>query len=221
MNRDDAGSTDRGADTVVFDYGNVLYAWDPYGALAGRATIRQWEEFVREGGFGRWNEMCDAGVSFDQIEEALVSAYPDRPDWLALLRLYWERFSDTLTGPVAGTARIIEELAGAGVPLYLLSNFNDRLFEANRHLCPQLDLFDALIVSGAEHETKPGRRIFEILLDRHGLAPERTLFVDDSLPNITAAQDLGLRTHHFRGAGRLRAALTEAGLLPAAAAGRQ
>lgn len=204
----------RGIDAVVFDYGNVLYAWDPYGALPGHASTAQWEEYVTNGDFARWNEMCDAGATFAQIEEELARTHPDRPDWLALQRLYWQRFSHTLTGPVPGTAAIVEELAAAGVPLYLLSNFHDQLFEANRHLCPQLALFDALVISGAEHTTKPGRTIFEILLSRHGLVPERTLFIDDSQPNIAAAQEMGLRTHHFRGAGRLRAALTEAGLLP-------
>lgn len=45
MSPDDAASLD----AVVFDYGNVVYTWDPYGALPGRATMRQWEDFVAHG----------------------------------------------------------------------------------------------------------------------------------------------------------------------------
>ncbi|MCI7457951.1 HAD family hydrolase [Actinomyces urogenitalis] len=203
-------------DAVVFDYGNVVYTWDPYGALPGRATMRQWEDFVAHGDFARWNEMCDAGVPREQIEAELTATYPQRPDWLELQRLYWSRFSSTLTGPVAGTAQVMEDLAAAGVRLYVLTNFNDELFEANRHLCPQLELATGIVVSGVEHVTKPGREIFEILLRRYGLEARRTLFVDDSPANVAAAEALGLHGHLFRGAGRLRAALTEAGLLAGA-----
>ena len=73
---------------VVFDYGNVLYVWEPHGVLAGWRPARVWEEFVTRGGFPRWNEMADAGVPFGDIFAALGRAHPDRPDWAALLGAY-------------------------------------------------------------------------------------------------------------------------------------
>jgi FMN phosphatase YigB (HAD superfamily) len=39
---------------------------------------------------------------------------------------------------------------------------------------------------------KPDRRIFEILLQRHGLDPGTTVFVDDVAANVAAAQSVGI-----------------------------
>ena len=53
-----------------------------------------------------------------------------------------------------------------------------------------------------------------MLLERYGLDAAGVLLVDDSPANTDAAA-LGLATHLFRGAGRLRADLTDRGLLDA------
>ena len=54
-----------------------------------------------------------------------------------------------------------------------------------------------------------------MLLERYGLQGADALFVDDAPANIAAAASLGMDTHLFRGAGRLRADLTDRGLLDA------
>jgi 2-haloacid dehalogenase len=51
---------------------------------------------------------------------------------------------------------------------------------------------------------KPDRRIFEILLDRHGLRPQRCVFIDDQARNVDAARELGLIAVHFSSASQLR-----------------
>ena len=116
--------TGRRGRAVVFDYGNVLYAWESHGALAGRRPARVWEEFVTRGGFPRWNEMADAGVPFGDILAALGRAHPDRPDWADLLSAYWRHFPDTLTEPIPGVGTIVDDLLDAGIRLYALTNFN-------------------------------------------------------------------------------------------------
>ena len=199
---------------VVFDYGNVLYAWESHGALAGRRPARVWEEFVEEGEFSRWNEMADAGVPFDDILAALGRAHPDRPDWADLLADYWRHFPDTLTGPIPGVGAVVDDLLDAGVRLYALTNFNHELFAAfGRPRVPQLERFSGIVVSGRERLTKPDPAVFRVLLERYGLQGADALFVDDAPANIAAAASLGMDTHLFRGAGRLRADLTDRGLL--------
>ena len=81
-------------------------------------------------------------------------------------------------------------------------------------MVPQLERFRGLMVSGQERQVKPSPVIFRRLLERYGLIAAFTLFVDDSPANIRGARAVGLRTHHFTGAGRLRADLIERGLLP-------
>lgn len=201
-------------DAVVLDYGNVLYTWDAVGAVAGRVLVADWDEFVSSGEFGRLNAMADRGTPFEEILDDLRSTHPDRPDWERLQRLYWEHFADTKTGPVPGTGAIVDELLDAGVPLYALTNFHDVLFERTRHMVPQLPRFTGIVVSGEEHLAKPEPEIYRVLLERYGLDASRTLFVDDSPANVKGARAVGMRAHLFVGAGRLRAELTERGLLP-------
>ncbi|MDU0348647.1 HAD family phosphatase [Actinomyces sp. MRS3W] len=204
-----------GIDAVVFDYGNVIYTWEAVGAIAGRVPLARWQEFVTQADFTHWNTMFDAGVPLTQVLAALAAAHPDRPDWVEILRTYWEHFADTKTGPVPGTAAIIEDLLEADVPLYALTNFNDVLFDATRHLSPLLERFRGIVVSGREHLVKPDPAVYRLLLDRYRLHAGRTLFIDDSPVNVEAARAVGMQAHRFTGAGMLRAVLIEAGLLPA------
>lgn len=58
------------------------------------------------------------------------------------------------------------------------------------------DYFHGVVKSFAEGVCKPDPRIFEILIERYSLDPQRTLYLDDSPANCLAAEALGLRTEH-------------------------
>ena len=58
--------------------------------------------------------------------------------------------------------------------------------------------FDGEVVSCEEGVVKPEPRIYEILLDRFGLDPAETLFIDDRRSNLEAAAAFGIATFHFR-----------------------
>jgi 2-haloacid dehalogenase len=118
-----------------------------------------------------------------------------------------------LGGEIPGTVAVLAELRAAGVPLYALSNWSAETFRLTRGRFPFLEWFDGLVVSGEEGVTKPDRRIFELLIERFGLVPAATVFVDDSAANVTAARDLGLDAVRFRDAGGLRRDLAARGLL--------
>ncbi|TFH53959.1 HAD family phosphatase [Actinomyces viscosus] len=199
---------------VVLDYGNVLYAWEPMAAVAGYVSVEAWEEFVADGDFLAWNERLDLGEPCERVLADYARAHPDRPDWAGILSLYRERFAASLTGPVPGMESVLDDLLEAGVVLYGLTNFDAGPFESARLLVPQLERFAGIVVSGREHLVKPDTAVFTLLLERYGLRAASTLFVDDSPVNIRAAGRLGLRTHRFTGAGRLRAELIALGLLP-------
>ena len=70
--------------------------------------------------------------------------------------------------------------------------------------------FDAVVISCEVGLSKPDPRIYQLCLDRLGLAARETLFVDDHADNIEGAARIGLRTLHWAGADaldRLRALL--------------
>ena len=68
-------------------------------------------------------------------------------------------------------------------------------------------------MSGEERLIKPDPAIFHRLLERYGLAPATTLFIDDIEKNVVAARDLGFHAHHFQSPMTLRTDLEEYGLL--------
>jgi len=57
--------------------------------------------------------------------------------------------------------------------------------------------FDDKIISGREFLVKPDPEIYKLAISRFNLTPEQTLFIDDRIENIEAAQSLGFRTIHL------------------------
>jgi len=68
-------------------------------------------------------------------------------------------------------------------------------------------------VSGEVGAAKPDERIFRVLIERHGIEPAATVFVDDTVANVEAAEALGFIGLRFHDAERLRADLVRLGAL--------
>jgi 2-haloacid dehalogenase len=114
---------------------------------------------------------------------------------------------------------VLAELRAAGVPLYALTNWSAETFAITRGRFEFLEWFDGLMVSGEERITKPDPAIFQLLLDRFGLDPAATVFVDDSEANVAAARRLGIDAIRFTGHDELRRELVARRLLPRSAPG--
>lgn len=67
-----------------------------------------------------------------------------------------------------------------------------------RSMLPVDEIFELVVDSGFEGVRKPDPRIYEVTLDRLGVAAEATLFVDDMEVNCDAARELGMQAVCFR-----------------------
>ncbi|HZV76100.1 MAG TPA: HAD family phosphatase [Conexibacter sp.] len=67
-----------------------------------------------------------------------------------------------------------------------------------RSMLPIDELFELVVDSGFEGVRKPDPRIYEVTLERLGIAAEATLFVDDMEINCDAARALGMQAVWFR-----------------------
>ena len=201
-------------EAVVFDLGGVLIDWDPRRLyrklLADEAAV---EEFLATITTPEWNAEQDRGRPFAEAVAELVERHPAHA---ASIAAYHERWTEMLGGEIPGTVAVLAELRDAGVPLYALSNWSAETFRLTRGRFPFLAWFDGLVVSGEEGVTKPDRRIFELLLERFGLVPAGTVFVDDSPANVAAARAVGMDAVRFHHADGLRRALAARGLLDGA-----
>jgi 2-haloacid dehalogenase len=197
---------------VVFDIGGVLLRWDPrflYRKLFA-GDERAMEEFLANVCTVEWNERQDAGRTFAEAHAELVPKHPDKTH---LIEAFGNRFGEMIAGPIEGTVNILADLKRAGVPRYALTNWSAETFPPARARFEFLSWFDGIVVSGEEGVIKPDPRIFRILLERHGIAPDEAVFIDDNPGNAAAARALGIHGIHFRSPELLRRELETLGIL--------
>jgi 2-haloacid dehalogenase len=197
---------------VVFDLGGVLMDWDPrhlYRSFFADDEAAM-ERFLSTVTTPDWNSRQDGGRPWSEAIDELVREHPEHEQ---LIRAYRDRWRETLRGQFDDSVAILAELRERGVGLYALTNWSSETFALVRDEFEFLAWFDGIVVSGEERVTKPDAAIYRILLERYGLDPSRTVFVDDAVANVERARELGFDAILFRDPDRLRAELTDRGLL--------
>ncbi len=195
---------------VVFDFGQVLIDWDPrhlYRTLLDDDTAV--EAFLAEVCTMEWHAQHDAGRPF---AETIPQLCTDHPEHAELIQAWSERYIDMILGPMPGMVEVVSELADADVALYGLTNMPAEVWDPLHERFPFFHRLHDTIVSGREGVVKPDPKIFEILVDRFGLDPPRTVFIDDIELNVAAARAAGLNAIRFVGADKLRRDLAAMGL---------
>ena len=204
---------DGGLETVVFDLGGVLVDWNPrYLYRKVFATEEEMEHFLTTVATPEWHVEQDRGRTTEEATALLISQYPR---YEREIRAYYGRWDETFGGPIPGTVEVLEEVRETGLPLYALTNWSAETFPLARRQYDFLGWFDEIIVSGEERVIKPDRKIYDALIRRTGLDPTTTVFIDDSRPNVIAAEELGFTAIAFRDSANLREELVRLGALPA------
>jgi HAD superfamily hydrolase (TIGR01509 family) len=116
--------------------------------------------------------------------------------------------------PLPGIISLLEELRGGGQRVHALSNYPIWYVELDARLGLGRYL-EWSFVSCDTGRRKPEADAYLEAAAALGVAATGCLFVDDREANCAAAAAVGMRTHCFSGAARLRAALVEAGVLDA------
>lgn len=83
------------------------------------------------------------------------------------------------------------------VPMYLLSNTSGLHKDYFWRTYGIFEPFSDGVYSYAARCSKPGAAIFHHTIEKFGLDPARTFYVDDLLPNIETAARLGFQTFHY------------------------
>ncbi len=194
----------------LFDIGNVLLRFDFNLALQKLA------------------HHCDpAAETILELIEPVKAAYEggrmERADFQAEVRAIL-RYTGTDTDFISAWEDIftenqpmidlVNQLRGR-YPLYLLSNTSDIHVDFILRRYPVFSLFDDAIYSYKVRASKPEREIYEITVKQLGINPTETFFIDDLLPNIASAREVGFRAHHYHHEqhGRLLTELRAEGVL--------
>ena len=176
---------------IVFDLGGVVFGRDP----------RKWEpEFMEFFAFIHAEKMPEFWVDYDRgtltLDEVVrILSREKACDERVTARFI--RDAIDRQEEIVETRALVGDLKRVGYKLYVLSNMSREFIDFLRRT-EIYGCFDGEVVSCEEGVVKPEPRIYEILLDRFGLDPAETLFIDDRRSNLEAAATFGIATFHFR-----------------------
>jgi len=91
----------------------------------------------------------------------------------------------------------LDQLRAAGKRVAMLSNMPRELGEALKSRTRKLAEFDHVTLSYELRSAKPEPAAYEHCLEGLGVAPEQTLFLDDRIANVQAAEQFGMRAIEF------------------------
>lgn len=194
----------------LFDIGNVLIDWNPAHLFSKIfADDEERDFFLTEVCPQEWNVEQDRGRSW---ADGIAEAKSRHPEYESHIQTYWDRWIETINGPIQETVEMKRNLRAAGYPVYALSNYARETFALTEEKYPFLKEFDDRIISAHEGLIKPDPAIFLLAEERFNLPRETTLFIDDSEANIASARELGFMTHHFNEPSALKTHLRDLGI---------
>jgi len=198
--------------TVIFDLGGVLLDWNPrhlYRKLFPDDEAGM-EHFLGHVCTMQWHLQHDAGEPFSRTCAELKKIHPGHD---ALIDAFGARHQEMFAGTIGGTVEILGRLAARGTRLYALTNFPAETFDwASRHY-DFFRHFRDVVVSGQERVLKPDPAIWRILIERNGIDPQASVYIDDNAKNVEVSRSLGLHGIHFISPPALEAELLGLGVL--------
>jgi len=180
---------------ILFDLGNVFFDWNPERVL--KPIFNDDERmnfFINNISFPLLDTRCDAGIT---IEIAVNDAIKKFPDFENEIKLYYPNHGNMVGGFFQKTVDIFYKVKELNYPCYILSNWSAETYEGMEEKYPFLKDFEGKIISGRDFLIKPDPAIYELAISRFDLVPQETLFIDDRLDNIEAAQKLNFQTIHL------------------------
>nr|XP_044988644.1 acyl-CoA dehydrogenase family member 10 [Jaculus jaculus] len=184
---------------VIFDMGGVLIP-SP-GTLAAKWEVQNHipsgtivKALIRDGRNGPWMRFMRGEITLEDFLQEFGRYCSE----LAKTSVPVDSFFSLMTNeqvakqsPVMTQA--ISQIRARGLQTAVLSN-NFRLSNGKSFLPLDRKQFDVVVESCVEGICKPDPRIYQLCLERLGLQPSESIFLDDLGPNLNTAASLGIRT---------------------------
>jgi putative hydrolase of the HAD superfamily len=184
---------------LILDYGEVLSLPQPSDALPGMAAAAQAAAQPFAEAYWRYRGDYDRGMPASEYwQNVLADAHAARREpadidhLIALDVRSWTAYREEVWALAA-------EQRGLGVRTAVLSNGVPEIMDVIERDRAISRKFDTVVVSYEVGCAKPDAQIFELTLERLGVAAPDALFVDDREVNLDGARRVGLRTLHFTG----------------------
>ncbi len=200
-------------EAVIFDFGGVIL--NPTSAT-NKSHLDGWARRLGltrpaliEALWGQdWREL-ERGQIADEVYHRRLGAALGLPDVEAVQRFQDEFYASEELFP--DMLDLIARLRQAGCKVALLTNAFVSLDQVTLRKWG-LDLqatFDVYVNSALVKLAKPDPAIYQLALERLGLPPEQTIFIDDNLGNVQAAAQLGIHALHMDSPQAMQAVISQ------------
>jgi 2-haloacid dehalogenase len=184
-------------DTIIFDLGGVLVDWKPEylyrKVFNGNEEKVQW--FLNTVCTSNWNAEQDGGRTIEEAENLKIAEFPEHED---LIRLYYNQWHQMFSGSIAENVALFKSLKASGnYKIYALTNWSAEKWDKALELFPFFNDFDGVVVSGQEKTRKPFPKIYNLIIDKYDINPEKAIFIDDNKENVAAAIALKFHGIHY------------------------
>jgi len=194
-------------ENIVFDVGQVLLTFQPEKFLSGFTDDEREVEKISSAVFrsSEWLNLDRGSWSRQEAADFFRERLPEYGEIIEKAVLNW---TDMLK-PIDENIELMQELKSQGYPVYVLSNFPEEGYRKAREEFSFWRHFDGIVISALEGYVKPEAEIYQVLLSRYNLKPEKTIFIDDSEKNIKGAKSEGIIGIEFNEPAELRKELAD------------
>ncbi len=181
---------------IVFDLGGVLIDFVPEKYLehigCNENDVPLFTQIVFYG--KEWNEYNSSKYNIEQTKANLIKNYPQYSDIIE--RIINNIDYRYILFEKKDTSNYLKKLKDKGYNIYILSDLSIDSYYYNK----KFDFFnyiDGGVYSFEIGSTKPNKNNYNTLIEKYNLIPKETVFIDDRLENIKAANKFGIHGIQF------------------------
>ena len=201
---------DSDMENIIFDVGKVLvkYEWEKY--LDGFGFPKEERDKLAKVVFQSktWDERDRGSEEEEYYIEQMIKEAPEYADDI---REVMRRSGETIE-MMNYAETWIRYLKDKGYHIYILSNYSTYMLEKTQDELAFLKYVDGAIFSCQVKQIKPEPAIYQTLLNRYHLAPEKSVFLDDRAENCEGARKEGIHAIQFESFKQAAAELEKLGV---------
>jgi len=184
---------------VIMDLGGVMLEWNPDQLLTRFELDPVLRVQLRASIFGQDWQLFDRGrlTEAELVDRLELCTGQTRQRLIEITAAVRESLREK-----PETVKLVRALRQRGFDIYCLSNMPGPIYEHLRRRHTFWDVFRGIVVSGEIQLMKPEPEIYLHLLERFGLQPAESVFIDDLQANVDAAKGVGLHALRFQNANQ-------------------
>ena len=201
---------DSDMENIIFDVGQVLvkYDWETY--LDSFGFPKEERDTIAKAVFlsDVWNERDRSSQDEQYYVDEMVKA---APQYEKDIREVMHRSNETVE-KMDYAETWVKYLKDKGYHVYILSNYATDTLNRTQEQLPFLKHVDGAVFSCQVKQIKPEPDIYQTLISRYHLNPEKSVFLDDRKENCEAAEKFGIHTIQFHNFKQAAAELEKMGV---------